>query len=150
MCWISRNELTKLIADKDIECYKNFRFEDITFKQKSIFNFKISKKKITQLLSLFERYSYIPYKKQRIINLKPIKIDYNPYNVKDRNIYYRIDTGYHSYNTIESAKETIFYRNELIIVKCIIPKDTEYYINEEYEIVSSTIIVTDKIVYCKN
>lgn len=38
------------------------------------------------------------------------------------------------------------YIGDIVIVECIIPKDTEYYINSEQEIVSSTIIVTDKIV----
>ena len=63
MCWTSRNELTKLIADKNIECYKNFRLNDIIFKQKSIFKFKFGKKKIIQLISLFKEYKYTPYKK---------------------------------------------------------------------------------------
>ena len=147
MCWTSRNELTKLIASKDIECYKNFRLEDITFKQKFIFKFKIGKKKITQLLSLFEKYLYIPYKKQQIIDLKPIGIYFNPYGFEDYfDQGYRIDAGYHSYDTIESAKEKRFYCDE-VVIKCIIPKDTEYYINDNNEIVSSTIIVTDQIVY---
>lgn len=147
MCWISKNELTKLIADKDIECYKNFRLEDITFKQKSIFKFKFDKKKIIQLISLFKKYKYIPYKKQQIIDLKPIKL-YNsindPENYKD--VYYKINVGYHSYSTIEKAKEYLFFGNE-VVIKCIIPKDTKYYINNYNEIVSSTIIVTDQIVY---
>ena len=149
MCWISGNELTKLIADKDIECYKNFRFEDITFKQKSIFNFKIGKKKIIQIISLFKKYKYIPYKKQKIIDLKfkPIKSFYYPYNFNDYKIIsYKIDAGYHSYNTIEIAQKSIFFGDE-VVIKCIIPKGTEYYINNDNEIVSSTIIVTDQIVY---
>lgn len=147
MCWTSRNELTKLIATKDIECYKNFKLEDITFEQKSIFNFKIGKKKIIQLLSLFEKYQYIPYKKQQIINLNPIKISFNPYDLEYYKIIgYRIDAGYHSYNTIEIAQKNIFYEYE-VVVKCIIPKGTEYYVNDNNEIVSSTIIVTDQIVY---
>ena len=61
-------------------------------------------------------------------------------------IYYRIDIGYHSYSTIEKAKEDILFGNE-IVIKCIIPKGAEYYINDNNEIVSSTIIVTDQIVY---
>ena len=147
MCWINRNELTKLVACKDIECYKNFELKDITFKQESIFKFKFGKKKIIQLISLFEKYSYIPYKKQQIIDLKPIKIYYNPYNnVKNRSIYYRIDIGYHSYGTIERAQKNILFGDE-VVIKCIIPKGTEYYINDNNEIVSSTIIVTDQIVY---
>ena len=47
MCWYSKNELTKLVASKDIECYKNFSLAGITFEQKSIFKFKFSKKKLT-------------------------------------------------------------------------------------------------------
>lgn len=147
MCWTSRNELNKLIADKYIECYKNFKFNDIIFKQKSIFKFKFDKKKIIQLISLFKKYKYIPYKKQQIIDLKPIKISYFPYDFKDYGIIgYKIDVGYHSYNTIERAKKNIFYIDE-VVIKCIIPKGTEYYINDDNEIVSSTIIVTDQIVY---
>ena len=147
MCWLSRNELTKLVATKDIECYKNFRLKDITFKQKSIFNFKIGKKKITQLISLFEKYLYIPYKEQPFIDLKPIRVFGNPYDVEDyKNIYYKIERGYHSYSTIEKSQEDILFGNE-IIIKCIIPKGSEYYINTNGEIVSSTIIVTDQIVY---
>ena len=147
MCWISGNELTKLIADKDIECYKNFRFEDITFKQKSIFKFKFGKKKIIQIISLYKEYKYIPYKKQKIIDLKPIGVSYNLYGFEDSWIIgYRIDAGYHSYNTIEIAQKNIFFGNE-VVIKCIIPKGTEYYINNDNEIVSSTIIVTDQIVY---
>lgn len=38
-----------------------------------------------------------------------------------------------------------FSRNEL--TKLVASKDTEYYINDNNEIVSSTIIVTDQIVY---
>ena len=141
MCWFGKNEVTKLVATKDIECYKNFRLEDITFKQKSIFNFKIGKKKIIQLISLFKRHLYIPYKKQQFIDLKPKKIPTNPYKFG-----YKIDVGYHSYNTSERAQKDLFYGDE-IIIKCIISKNTEYYINDDNEIVSSTIIVTDQIVY---
>lgn len=147
MCWISRNELTKLIADKDIECYKNFRLNDIILKQKSIFKFKFGKKKITQIISLFRGYKYIPYKKQQIIDLKPIEVFYYPYSFNNYKITgYKIDAGYHSYDAIERAKRSMFFRDE-VVIKCIIPKGTEYYINNDNEIVSSTIIVTDQIVY---
>ena len=98
-------------------------------------------------MSLFAKYLYIPYEKQQFIDLKPIRIYDNIYNVENhKDILYRIDTGYHSYNTIEKAKEDIWFGSE-IVVKCIIPKGTEYYINTNGEIVSSTIIVTDQIVY---
>ena len=147
MCWYSKNELTKLVATKDIECYKNFSLAGITFEQKSIFKFKFGKKKIIQLISLFKKYPYIPYKKQQIIDLKPMEVCFNPYGFGDYiDQGYRIDAGYHSYDSIKSAKEKRFYLDE-VAVKCIIPKDTEYYINDYNEIVSSTIIVTDQIVY---
>lgn len=147
MCWTSENKLTKLIADKDIECYKNFRLKDIIFEQKSIFNFKFGKKKIIQIISLFKKYKYIPYKKQQIIDLKfkPIELFYYIYG-NDKIIGYKIDAGYHSYNTIEIAQENKLFRDE-VVIKCIIPKGTEYYINNDNKIVSSTIIVTDQIVY---
>ena len=141
MCWYSKNELTKLVASKDIECYKNFSLAGITFEQKSIFNFKFGKKKIIQLVSLITKYLYIPYKEQPFIDLKPIKIPTFPYEFG-----YEIHRGYHSYSTIENAQKELFGLDE-IIIKCIIPKDTEYYINDYNEIVSSTIIVTDQIVY---
>lgn len=106
MCWTSKNKLTKLIADKDIECYKNFRLNDIIFKQKSIFKFKFGKKKIIQLISLFKKYKYIPYKKQQIIDLKPIETSYFPYGFEDYGIIsYKIDAGYHSYDTIKIAQK---------------------------------------------
>ena len=147
MCWINRNELTKLVASEDRECYKNFKLTDITFKQKSIFKFKFGKKKIIQLISLFEKYLYIPYKKQQCIDLKPIVVSYNPYGVEGfEDIGYKIDAAYHSYDTIERALKSIFFADE-VVVKCIIPKGAEYYINDDNEIVSSTIIVTDQIVY---
>lgn len=147
MCWYSKNELTKLVASKDIECYKNFRLEDITFKQKSIFKFKFGKKKIIQLISLITKYLYIPYKEQQFIDLNPIKMFGSPYDIGYcKNAYYKINAGYHSYDTIEIAQKNIFYGDE-VVIKCIIPKDTEYYINDYNEIVSSTIIVTDQIVY---
>ena len=147
MCWTTRNELTKLIADKDIECYKNFRLNDIILKQKSIFKFKFGKKKIIQLISLFKEYKYKPYKKQQIIDLKPIELFYYPDIFNNHGIIgYKIDTGYHSYDAIERAKRSIFFGDE-VVIKCIIPKNAEYYINDNNEIVSSTIIVTDQIVY---
>ena len=148
MCWATRNEPIKLIADKDIECYKNFKLENITFKQKSIFKFKFGKKKITQLISLFKKYKYIPYKKQQIIDLKPKELSYYPNIFNNYKIMgYKIDAGYHSYDTIEIAQKNIFFGDEEVVIKCIIPKGTEYYINNDNEIVSSTIIVTDQIVY---
>ena len=79
---------------------------------------------------------YIPYKEQEYINLKIEN------NISDKIITF----GYHSYSTIERAIDEIYNNSKYYtIVECIIPKDSEYYINSCQEIVSSNIIVTDKM-----
>ena len=86
-------------------------------------------------------------KKQKSINLhiesyKPI-IDFIHYKINE---YVRIEEGYHSYATLATAKFNKTSSPSSIIVECIIPKDAIYYLNEDDEIVSSNIIVTDKII----
>ena len=78
---------------------------------------------------------YIPYKKQEHINLK----------IENDIICYIIEEGYHSYSTFERAQYRLGYNSNLKIIECIIPKDSEYYVNSRDEVVSSNIIVTDKI-----
>ena len=80
------------------------------------------------------QYAYIRYKKQKYINLEIYKIFQD----------YRMNLGYHSYGTLERAKIKI-YDLDYKIIKCIIPKDSEYYVNSRQEIISSSIIITDKI-----
>ena len=77
---------------------------------------------------------YIPYKKQEHINLK----------IENDIIRYIIEEGYHSYSTFERAQYRLRY-SDLKIIECIIPKDSEYYVNSRDDVVSSNIIVTDKI-----
>ena len=129
MCWVSKSKTMpiKNIAEKDIICYKVFHIQNIIFEQ-------FDKSKIQKLYSEYMNFLYIPYKKQEHINLKIENYIYDK----------RITFGYHSYSTIERALYGI-HNSNYTIVECIIPKDSEYYVNSRQEIVSSNIIVTDKI-----
>ena len=55
-----------------------------------------------------------------------------------------INEGYHSYKTLNKTKTSS--ENHYYIVKCIIPKNSVYYLNNKNEIVSSDIIITDKVI----
>ena len=134
MCWVSKTKPIKNIAEKDIICYKVFHFENIIFEQFDRSKIQINKIKIQKLYSAYMHFLYIPYKKQEHINLK----------IENDIIRYIIEEGYHSYSTLEKALYGI-HNSNYTIVECIIPKDSEYYVNSRQEIVSSNIIVTDKI-----
>ena len=135
MCWVSRTKPIKNIAEKDIICYKVFHFYDILFdEQLDRTKIQIDKDKIQKLYSECMNFLYIPYKRQKHINLK----------IENDIIRYIIEEGYHSYSTFERAQYRLGY-SDLKIIECIIPKDSEYYVNSRDEFVSSNIIVTDKI-----
>lgn len=128
MCWISKTIPIKNIAEKDIICYKVFYIRDIILEQN----------KIQKIYSQYRHFPYIPYKKQKYINLE----------IENNIIEKRITFGYHSYGTLERAQYVVynlFFKSNYNIIECIIPKDSEYYVNNYQEIVSSNIIVTDKI-----
>ncbi len=135
MCWVSKTKPIKNIAEKDIICYKVFHFNNIIFEEfVDRTKIQFDKNKIQKLYSEYMNFLYIPYKKQEHINLK----------IENDIIRYIIDEGYHSYSTFERAQYRLGY-SDLKIIECIIPKDSEYYVNSRQEIVSSNIIVTDKI-----
>lgn len=139
MSWISYNIPIKKIATEDITCYKLFRRDSIIWKKTN------SQKIIEKLISICTVYTYIPYKENPKVNLTYLKTSVwfwdDFYN-------YRINEGYHSYETLDRVKKdtTFCDKDRRFIVKCIIPKGSEYYVNGDHEIVSSSIIVTDKIV----
>lgn len=140
MCWISyKNSPVKHIANKDITCYKTFCNSDVVWNQNKIKFLGITvwnKYNIKKLHSLYRDYPYVPYEHNPEVTIFLTKSDYD-------NGYY-ISKGYHSYSTLYKAKEE---RNLYeVIVKCIIPKGSAYYINGRNEVVSSNIIVTDKII----
>lgn len=142
MCWTNyKNFIPLKIAKEDVTCYKLFSPKKITYRKKYLF---FGEKKIHSLYSLILNFRYVPYQKQDNVDLHVDKrLIFRSHTLET---YYAIEEGYHSYMTLHRANQ---YKKMLIppvIVKCIIPKDAVYYINENDEIVSSTIIVTDKII----
>lgn len=138
MCWFSCDVPIRHIAEEDIKCYKVFKNNGIIYKQPSFLGFKYGKAKIQKLFSLFRDFKYVPYKKQEHVNI------YFSYSF--HYLSHRIDKGYHSYETLDKAQHNWKDIYGISIVECIIPKGAEYFINKDQEIVSSTIIVTDKII----
>ena len=69
-----------------------------------------------------------------------------PISIGNGNI--RINEGFHSYIKLDTAENDLLYAALYpftdVIVKCIVPKGSEYYINNRGEIVSSNIIYTGK------
>ena len=125
MCWISFKLPKPKIATEDIVCYKIFRCRKIKWNTKVFY-------------SLYRDYQYIAYASNPKITINFKKFHTSP------SCWY-ITEGYHSYNTLFKA---ILERigTSYPIVKCIIPIGSTYYLNNEDEIVSSDIIITDKII----
>ena len=148
MCWITERNINEKIASKDIVCFKLFREQDIVYRTKHFLGFKLGKPKIVKLNSVIQHFEYIPYKKQKSVNLHKKYLSYPIINSTHFKIkkYIKIEEGYHSYATLDRAKYIKTFQPSSIIVECIIPKDAIYYLNEDDEIVSSNIIVTDKII----
>ena len=138
MCWLSHDIPIKHIAEEDIKCYKVFKNNGIIYKQSSFLGFKYGKIKMQKLFSIFRDFKYVPYKKQEHINIL--------YNYSFHYLSYLINRGYHSYETLKKAQHNWNHMCDISIVECIIPKGAEYFVNKDQEIVSSTIIVTDKII----
>ena len=136
MCWTSYNTPIRKTATEDITCYKLFARESIVWKKTKFWFDSIEK-----IDSLCMSYEYIPHK----ANPKVILIICKHTLWKGAYRWY-IEKGYHSYETLHKAKLEKNPNLEDVIVECIIPIGSEYYINENQEIVSSNIIVTDKIV----
>lgn len=127
MCWVSKKEPEYKVAKEDIIVYKEFLKRDVCRENA----------KLIYLYSLFFHYLY----KANEIN-ETIKLNHE-YNENFYRRGYIICKGYHSrlLNKLSS-----FDKINKIVVKCIIPKGSTFAINEYYEVVSSNIIVTDKIV----
>ena len=123
MCWIGE-EPDKRIAKEDKIVYKVFiKTPDI----KSVFRME-------------------PYKRN---TLYETKFEIAAGFVDDRKVIF-IGTGFHSFETFTGACKLISTRSyhkcgiPLVIVKCIIPKGSIYYINSEMVVVSNKIIVTNE------
>lgn len=137
MCWTSDINPIPKTAFENITCYKIFHLKSIKWKVRKFLGISLWKCGIEKLYSLYRDYKYIPYTHNPEVTVSLIHSAY-----WDRwNIY----KGYHSYSTLDKAKlERV--RDTELIVKCIIPIGSTYYLNECNEIVSSNIIVTDKII----
>lgn len=148
MCWFTEKKINELIASEDIICYKVFRKKDIVYETNPYLVFGIGKPKIIQLKSFVQNFKYIPYVRQKSIDLYTEPCIYpilgSTYcSVKEG---VKIEAGYHSYATVARAIPEKMFLPKIAIIECIIPKGAIYYLNESNEIVSSTIIITDKIV----
>ena len=132
MCWTSSKKPIKRIATDNITCYKVFSKLDIKWRIEKTSD--SLEKKMKEVKSLYKNYVYIPYETNPKVNII-CRLDY------DLSCDWFINEGYHSYKYINSINKRYF-----CVLECIIPKGSIYYINSDNCIVSSNIIVTDKIV----
>lgn len=128
MCWISYNEKFQVmkIAKTDIQVYKILKkYQSWIFKR-------------TQYVSLYHRFKY-----------KLDKVYKSKLGVKFLEEYngLQIEEGLYSFINFEEA---YFYRANVssgslpwIICKAVIPKGSVYYINEDGEVVSDKLKVTE-------
>ena len=116
MCLLTNN-LHKYIAEKDIVCYK------IVYLQGK------------EIISFWYDFPYELNRKYTTQVLQPIPMP---------NGDIRIEKGFHSYRNLNIAKGDIWLSlmESLVVVKCIVPKDSEYYINSK-EMVSNQIIIVE-------
>lgn len=141
MCWIGKCDVK--VAKRDFYVYKvGSVFEGI-------------------FRSLYQSYVYKLKELNKEIKIKPVIHDYDIYKLKKehRGIIYE---GYHSYKDISmpyselGSYSRVIYLGKLAgdlrlynpyyIATFIIPKGSEYYENDDGEIVSSNIIYTGKCV----
>lgn len=115
MCWISSKTPVAKIAKRDKVVYKEtwaaLASEDSQF-----------------ILSMWKRFKYKIGETYTLPT--PLEIKKRPYNWSN----FKISEGFHSYN----SKKFILFTN-LIIIKCIIPAGTKYYLNEMGDVVSESI-----------
>ena len=64
----------------------------------------------------------------------------------DNNNYIYIEQGYHGYTKI--CRNMLYWEFD-IGLDCIIPAGSKYWVNKKFEIVSNSIIVTDKELFTK-
>lgn len=116
MCWATTYKPMKQQSDIDIVVYKIL---------------------CSCMISPFCGYRYKYDQIQPLVNLE---IDY----AKFCDIW-EINEGYHSYETIDAVRNAKWNLDSSYIYERIIPAYTDFYVNENGEIVSSTLIVKRKI-----
>jgi len=136
MCFTSRNT-TKYIAEEDIVCYKIVRkhgynsFLSYYTYFKYYLNILYTMKDCKYELILEHYRQYIPI--QHTLDSNEMYIIYGDPGI----IIY---AGYHSYISYEMCYMNIRFNS--YVVKCIIPKGSTYYMNED-EYVSNQIIIKE-------
>lgn len=141
MCWLSKKKKAARIAVEDILVYK------VMYRKPNNGRFR----------SLYRRMDYEP-EKIYWTDVNPISIDSPLYPEM------MIDKGFHSYSMDKTMAtkdkyhiviynmenneivDSIFFSDNLVIAKCIIPKGSKYYKNDLGEIVSDQIIITGEAI----
>lgn len=131
MCWTTKNTPVKEIAQENMVVYKRL---GVIYTRKW---YTFWKKTPIAYTSEIYGYRYEPYGFNPPVNLNPEPI------AAYSGMHTKIEAGYHSYE--EPPYPNPFF-SEHRAVKCIIPKGSVYYINDHGELVSSHLVVTDKIV----
>jgi hypothetical protein len=135
MCFIVElKHSDHFIAKKDIVCYKILnefcRHEWIDDEPKTVF----------KIVSPFKGFTYELNNLYKLFSpLMEINNGFSEHTIQE---------GFHSYTKLRIAKN-ITHSNCESVFKCIIPKGSEYYVNDLYnEYVSNQIIIKEKIRIC--
>lgn len=134
MCWTSYHNPEIHKAEKDISCYKIVN-RNLTSFYYTDFPYKLNEIHITELdAPKFNTFNFIISKGFHSYSPNQCKIEY--YKRKNKPGLY-IGSIY----TIYSKKAILdsLPANDTVILECVIPKDSLYYINEHGEIVSNRI-----------
>lgn len=111
--------------------------------------------------SLYQNYIYVPREINTEVKIRPFIHNYNIYKL-EKEQYGIVYEGYHSYKEITMPYSELYIDSRMVhlgktvdrislfnlyhIATFIIPKGSEYYENEDGELVSSNIIYTGKYI----
>lgn len=134
---------------------------DVKIAKKDIIVYKVGYMSGESFCSLYLNYTYVPKETNKEVKIDPFIYNYNicKERKKQECIIY---TGYHSYKEVSMPYSELGTSSRLVylgrtverinlfnlyyVATFIIPKGSEYYENDEGEIVSSNIIYTGKYV----
>lgn len=135
MCWRTNNKPICHNAKSDIVCYKVMHLKEKKHYYPFFWKVRYTYK------SLICRYKYTSNSENPCV---PLCLEAGCDYFASK--YWFIDEGYHSFESkVKAEWEANSYSNKPCIVKCIIPKGSEYYHNEYGEYVSDQIIILNPI-----